>query len=138
MTTLTKLYNIVSNENIGLFNYPWKSSKAKIVKYKDDISIGMNYSQIENEIEEKEILAEELGHYYCNAIYNYLASPIIKRKCELRAMKWAYSILVPYKKLKLKIKEGLNVYELADEFDVDVKYMIDCVDFYVEKYGEFN
>lgn len=30
-------------------------------------------------MEEKEILAEELGHYYCNALY-YLNSDIIQRK----------------------------------------------------------
>lgn len=60
MATLTKLYEIASNENIELFDYPWKNTKAKITKYGDYISIGMDYSKINNDIEEKEILAEEL------------------------------------------------------------------------------
>lgn len=28
-----------------------------------------------------------------------------------------------------------NLYELADYFNVDCKYMIECINFYVEKYG---
>lgn len=48
-------------------------------------------------------------------------------------MKWAYSVLVPLQKLKEKIKQGFNLYDLAEYFDVDCKYMIDCIDFYAEK-----
>jgi len=36
---------------------------------------------------------------------------------------------------KEKITQGFNLYELADYFDVDIKYMIDCIDFYTAKYG---
>lgn len=50
-------------------------------------------------------------------------------------MKWAYSVLVPLQKLKEKIVQGFNLYDLADYFDLEVKYMIDCIDFYAEKYG---
>lgn len=67
--------------------------------------------------------------YYINS------SKELKDKCELRAKKWAYSILVPFQKLKEKLAQGFNLYELADYFDVDIKYMIDCIDFYAEKYG---
>ncbi len=50
-------------------------------------------------------------------------------------MKWAYSVLVPLQKLKEKIKQGFNLYELAEYFDVDCKYMNDCINLYTEKYG---
>lgn len=59
----------------------------------------------------------------------------MKDKCELRAKKWAYSVLVPFQKLKEKITQGFNLYDLADYFNVDIKYMINCIDFYTEKYG---
>ena len=38
-------------------------------------------------------------------------------------------------KLKEKLIQGFNLYELADYFNVDCKYMIECINFYVEKYG---
>lgn len=138
MVTLTNLYEKVEHENIGLFDYNWKNKKAIIIKYQNHISIGIDYSRINNSIEEREILAEELGHYYCNATYNCFSSTVLRRKNELRAMKWAYSILVPYKKLKEKIQKGLNIYELADNFDVDINYMTSCINFYISKYGNFN
>ena len=138
MTALEKLYDISYNENIDVYNYKWKDKKARIIKQDNMHYIGIDYSKVNNNKEEKEIVAEELGHYYCNSLYPMDASELQIRKCELRALKWAYSILIPYNKLKEKIQQGLNVYELADEFDVNVKYMINCIDFYVGKYGEFK
>ena len=126
MNTLD-MYKIAENEKIDILNYKWTNTKARIFE--------IDNKQINNSIEEKEILAEELGHYYYNALYYLDTDNIQKKKCEYRAIKWAYSILVPLQKLKEKLTQGLNLYELADYFNVDCKYMIECIDFYVEKYG---
>ena len=53
----------------------------------------------------------------------------------MRAKKWSFSVLVPLQKLKEKLIQGLNLYELADYFDVDYEYMKECINFYTEKYG---
>ena len=130
-----ELYNIANREKIDILNYRWLRVKARIFEEDNEYSIGMDYSKINNSTEEKEILAEELGHYYCGALY-YIDTDITqKRKFETRAMKWAYSVLVPLQKLKEKIAQGLNLYDLAEYFDVDCKYMNDCINFYTEKYG---
>ena len=86
-------------------------------------------------LRKKKFWQRNFGHYYCNALYYINSSKEFKDKCEHRAKKWSYSVLVPLEKLKERIKQGSNLYELADYFDVDVKYMIDCIDFYAEKYG---
>ncbi len=86
-------------------------------------------------MKKKKYWQKNCGHYYCNALYYLNTSKIQKDKCEYRAMKWAYSVLVPLQKLKEKLIQGLNLYELADYFNVDCKYMIDCINFYAEKYG---
>ncbi|MEI3388076.1 MAG: hypothetical protein V8R42_06620 [Clostridia bacterium] len=44
-------------------------------------------------------------------------------------------MLVPFQELKEKIAQGFNLYDLSDYFNVDIKYMIDCIDFYAQKYG---
>ena len=59
-------------------------------------------------------------------------------KRETRALKWAYSVLIPFQKLTEKLKQGFNLYELADYFDVEVKYMVNCIDFYIGKYGQIT
>ena len=129
------MYKIAENEKIDVLNYKWTNTKARIFEINNNYYIGLDNNQIENSIEETEILAEELGHYYCNALYYIDSDKIVKDKCEYRAKKWAYSVLVPFQKLKEKIIQGLNLYDLADYFNVDYKYMNDCINFYTEKYG---
>lgn len=129
------MYKIAENEKIDIFNYKWNNVKARIFEIENSYFIALDNSKIENSIEEKEILAEELGHYYCNALYYLDSDKILKDKCEYRALKWAYSVLVPLQKLKEKIMQGFNLYDLADYFNVDCEYMNDCIDFYIEKYG---
>ena len=129
------MYKIIENEKIDILNYSWTNTKARIFEIGNSYYIALDYKQISNTIEEKEILAEELGHYYCNALYYLNSDKIQKDKCEYRAMKWAYSILIPLQKLKEKLIQGLNLYELADYFNVDYIYMNNCINFYTEKYG---
>lgn len=134
MNTLD-MYKIAENEKIDILNYNWTNTKAKIFEIDNSYYIALDNKQIDNSIEEKEILAEELGHYYTNCLYYLDSDKALKDKCEHRALKWAYSILVPFTKLKEKIAQGLDLYDLTDYFNVDCKYMIDCINFYTEKYG---
>ena len=110
---LKKLYDIAEKENINVINFKMKN-KAIIGCVSNCYSIGMNYSIIKSSSEEKTILAEELGHYYCNALYNSNCSNIEISKKEFRAIKWAFKSLVPFKKLKELHKEGCRyTYEFA-------------------------
>ncbi len=83
---LKKLYDIAEKENIDVINFKMKN-KAIIGCIDDNYSIGLNYSIIGNSSEEKTILAEELGHYYCNALYNSNYSNAEINKREFRATK---------------------------------------------------
>lgn len=134
MNTLD-MYKIAENEKIDILDYRWSNTKARIFEIDNQYSIAIDKTKINNSIEEKEVLAEELGHYYCNALYYMNSNKIHKDKCEYRATKWAYSVLVPLQKLKEKIAQNFNLYDLADYFNVDYKYMYDCINFYIEKYG---
>lgn len=93
---LNSLYQVIDNENIDVDNIKWTNSKARIFQIDNQYSIAVDYSKIDNSVEEKEIIAEELGHYYCNALYYLNSDKTLKDKCEYRAMKWAYSVLVPF------------------------------------------
>ncbi len=135
---LIKLYDVIKKENIDIDTIKWTNAKARIFEIDNNYSIAIDYSQIENSMEERQILAEELGHYYCNALYCLNNNKLLKDKCEHKALKWAYSILVPYEKLKEKITQGLDLYDLADYFNVDCKYMNDCILFYLSIYGNFS
>ena len=133
---LKKLYDIAEKENINVFNFKMKN-KAIIGCIDNNYSIGLNYSLITNSSEEKTILAEELGHYYCNALYNSNYSNEEISKKEFRATKWAFKTLVPYKKLLQLREEGCEyAYEFAEKLEVTEDLVIKAYCYYSEgNYG---
>lgn len=54
------LYQIADKEKIDIESYKWTNSKARIFEINNNYYIGINYNNIDNHTEEKEILAEEL------------------------------------------------------------------------------
>ncbi len=115
---LEKLYDMAQRENIDIFNFKMKN-KAIIGHTGDNYAIGINYSIIDNSREEKTILAEELGHYYCNALYDSSYSNVDIEKREFRASKWAFKSLIPLSKFEKLYKNGCRYkYEFAEELGV--------------------
>lgn len=115
---LNKLYDIAEKENINIIDFKMQN-KAIIGRLNNNYTIGINYSNIDNSYEEKTILAEELGHYYCNALYSSSYSNIEISKTEFRATKWAFKMLIPYPKLKELANKGYKYYyEFAEELGV--------------------
>lgn len=133
---LKKLYDIAEKENIDVFNFKMKN-KAIIGCINNNYSIGLNYSIIKNSDEEKTILAEELGHYYCNAFYNSNYSNTEISKKEFRATKWAFKTLVPFQKLKKLYENGYRyTYEFAEELGVTEELIEKAYNYYSEgNYG---
>jgi hypothetical protein len=127
---LNKLYSIANKENIYIFNHKMKN-KAIICEIDKNYYIGMNYDDIDNPREEKEILAEELGHYYCNALYNIYADKETIRKKEYRARKWAMNTLVPASTLLSLQEEGCKYsYEFAEELGVSEELVNQAYSYY--------
>lgn len=133
---LKKLYDITEKENISVFNFKMKN-KAIIGCIDNNYSIGLNYSIIKNSSEEKTILAEELGHYYCNALYNSNCSNVEISKKEFRATKWAFKTLVPFPKMKKLYESGYRyTYEFAEELGVTEELIRKAYNYYSEgNYG---
>ena len=129
---LNKLYSIADKENISIFDAKMKNT-AIICKVDDNYYIGLNYRKMDNSVQEKEILAEELGHYYCNALYNINSDAQTISKKECRARKWAFKTLIPPSSL-LKLKErGFEYrYELAEELGVSEALLCIAYNYYKE------
>lgn len=129
---LDKLYSIANKENIPIIPFKMKN-KAIIGVIDNQYCIGINYSKIDNLVQEKEILAEELGHYYCNSLYNINSDEETIRKKEYRARKWAFSTLVPVSSLtRLKEKGYKYSYEYAEELGVSEELLDTAYTYYKE------
>ena len=115
---LNRLYNVAENENISVIDFKMKN-KAIIGNINKSYMIGLNYSKIDGTTEEKTLLAEELGHYYCDSLYNENFYKEEIGKNEYRANKWAFKTLIPYSKLLQLKEQGCKYnYEFAEELGV--------------------
>lgn len=129
---LNKLYDVANKENISVIDFRMKN-KAIIELIDKDYYIGLNYSKIEGITEEKELLAEELGHYYCNAFYNSSSSPSTIAQKEYRANKWKCTVLVSVNDFIDAFKKGLkNVYEIAEYLNLSEDTVIFAYNYYKE------
>ena len=65
------LYQIADKEKIDIESYKQTNSKARIFEINNNYYIGINYNNIDNHTEEKEILAEELRSLFlqCSLLY---------------------------------------------------------------------
>lgn len=122
--TLNKLYEIADTNKISVYHYPLHPVKSISIPN----FIGIDVDSLHTTIEEKELLAHELGHHIRNAFYK-IHSPIeTKRRMEERATRWAVLTLVPAEELKKALHEGCTqIYQLAERFDVSDEFMIEAI-----------
>ena len=129
---LNKLYDIATRENISIEDFKMKN-KAIIEQIDKEYYIGLNYSKIKSITEEKELLAEELGHYYCNAFYNSNSDFSTISKKEYRANKWKCTVLVSANDFIDAFKTGLkNIYEIAEYLNLSEDTVAFAYNYYKE------
>lgn len=111
----------------------FNSSRIKGLYCNGSIAISNN---LETQIEETCVLAEELGHFYTttgNIIDQAIAE---NRKQELKARLFAYQQLVtPEKLIKAKASGCRNAYEIAEYLEVTGSFLQSAIDAYRCIYG---
>lgn len=105
--TLTKLYDELNKENIEVVNWKMSKHKARIIN-NDSTAMFLDYSQIHSYVEEKELVAEEYGHYCYNAYYTLLSDKNFINKQEYKAKKWKALNLCPLKSILSCFKKRNN------------------------------
>lgn len=102
---LNNLYDIAEKEHIKIYDWHIENAYGAFINIDKINAIALNYNKFDTSIDEKETLAEELGHYYYDATYSInCTDTTLINKQEYRAKKWSYYILIPFEKLKLAIK----------------------------------
>lgn len=110
---LENLYDIAEKENIKIYNWHIEDANGIYINIDKINAIALNYDELGTYIEEKQTLAEELGHYYMDATYSpYCKDLQLISKQEYRAKKWSYYTLIPLEKLKSAIKKRNQYYLL--------------------------
>lgn len=82
------------------------------------------------------VLAEELGHHYTTIGDIMDQTDVSNRKQERRARIWAYHKLLSLNDLIDSYKCGCrNQFEIAEHLNVTEEFLVDCLEYYKEKYG---
>lgn len=82
------------------------------------------------------VLAEELGHHYTTVGDIMDQTDVSNRKQERRARIWAYHKLLSLDDLIDSYKFGCrNKFEIAEHLNVTEDFLVDCLEYYKEKYG---
>lgn len=111
------LYSLAEKENIEVVDYTFERTINGI--YIDNLKcIGLDKAL--TDVERKCTIAEELGHYYCNATYPLSCTDkILIDKAEYRAKKWAVKALIsPLDIEKIKLLGLKYKWEIAEELGI--------------------
>lgn len=104
---LEYIEDLIHRENINLVDTYLEDTEGAYVNYNKLNVILYDDSKISSSIRKKEVFAEELGHYYTDSTYKFNSDIQLISKQEYKAKKYCYSMLVPFEKIKLAIKNRL-------------------------------
>lgn len=127
----SNLYSLAEKENIEVVDYFFDRTINGI--YIDNLKV-IGLDKTLNDTERKCTIAEELGHYYCNATYPISCSDeTLIDKAEYRAKKWAVKALISPSDLKKAKLLGLKYkWELAEFFGVTECIAEKAVDYIID------
>ena len=120
MKSILSLCRYAEKRNIEIVTFPLPETASMSIETGSGACyIGIDYSKIESETDERVHLSHELGHCVTGSFYNRYAKMDIRQKHENRADKWAIRKLIPVEKLDTAVAEGhTELWDLADYFGV--------------------
>lgn len=117
------LYDFAEQLDIAIFSFSLPNSKSLALEDNDNYYIGIDDERLESSKDERVHIAHELGYCVTGAFYNE-NSPVDNRgKCEATADRWAVKKLINKDELKKQIKRGLEIWELAEHFNVTEEFI---------------
>ena len=133
MKSILSLYRYAEKRNIEIVTFPLPETASMSIEAESGACyIGIDYSKIETETDERVHLSHELGHCVTGSFYNRYAKMDIRQKHENRADKWAIRKLIPVEKLDTAVAEGhTELWDLADYFGVTEDFIKKAVCYYV-------
>ena len=131
MTKLEELENSAYTEQISIIDAKVTgNTKAMSFNFETAKIIAMDKSNIFNSIEEKELLAEEVGHFVTNAFYciaknfNHPLSRLNARKAEAEAENYKIDFLVSVEDIQGALDKGCREdWEIAEYCDCSVELL---------------
>lgn len=126
------LYAFAEQLGIVVLSFPLPDCESISLESDDNYYIGIDDMQLDSSKEERVHMAHELGHCVTGSFYNEY-SPVDNRgKCEATADRWAVKKLINKDELLKQIKSGMEVWDLAEYFNVTEDFIRKAYHLYFE------
>lgn len=131
MDELIKLYDIASEQDVGIYEYDLGEAAAATVECDGRCVIALNPRENRSRREELCHLGHELGHIATGTLHRPGAGEQEILRGEYRSAVWVVTRLVPAEELLEAVKGGCTeVWELAEYFGVTEDCILDAVKVY--------
>lgn len=128
---LNKLYSIAEKEKINVSNYKMNNNKARIINYNGCNYMFVDYSKIDSYTDEKDAIAEELGHYYYNSYYTINSTKEEIDRAEYRANKWKAKVLVPVSSIQRCFNHHIySIYDISEILNIKIETLLFALQYY--------
>jgi hypothetical protein len=136
LTTLEQLQDIAYNQNIDIERYILPQKVRGLYFEEKNIKVITINKDVSTEEEETCVMAEEIGHsiigggdlFFPNGV-----DPVLRIKAEKRAKGWAYNKLLPFNNLKIRLKQQIDLWEIAEEFSLTLDFVEEAIIYYQQK-----
>lgn len=123
MKNLNDFYNYAHNKKIKVTKEDFEDCGIKGLCFCDSKKCEIYLHKGINSIEEKCVLAEEIGHYEKGIIKTTLEEEteenyLLRSINEFRAKKWAVNKLIPFDTFKDFLNTNLSKYEIAEQLEI--------------------
>lgn len=126
------LYALADQLGIVVLSFPLPDCESISLESNDNYYIGIDDIQLDSSKEERVHMAHELGHCVTGSFYNEY-SPVDNRgKCEATADRWAVKKLINKDELLKQLKKGMEVWDLAEYFNVTEDFVRKAYHLYFE------
>ena len=130
MTTF-QLYDYAEQNNVEVYNFPLGGRKALSIPLEGGVcAVAMDTFRM-TASDEKEALAHELGHCMTHTFYTPVTPMVTRARCEVRAIKWAIRHIIPEASFMYYLRQGRELWELADIFEVDPELIEKAANLYL-------
>lgn len=135
MDTKCSLYCYAKRNNIEIDCFHMRSGEALSISINGSCAIAIDPQKIKSTADETVKIAHELGHCQYGGFYCMDSSLDMREQHEYKANAWAVKKMIPWGKLKKAVVSGMQLWELADYFDVTEPFMKWAIEYYTERKG---
>lgn len=126
------LYALAEQLGIVVLSFSLPECESISLESDDNYYIGIDDMQLDSSKEERVHMAHELGHCVTGSFYNEYSLVDNRGKCEATADRWAVKKLINKDELLRQIKNGMEVWDLAEYFNVTEDFVRKAYHLYFE------